>query len=250
MALTIDLAGRKALVTGASRGIGRDTALALAEAGADVACVATNAGLLEETCAQIRARGRKAVALPCDVSVPAQVDAAVEKAVAELGGLDILVNNAGVTKDNLLIRMKEEEWDRVVDVNLKGPFNFMKAASRPLLRSKAGRIVNITSITGLIGNPGQANYTAAKGGLIALTKTAAKEYGGRGLCVNALAPGLIKTDMSAAVDPKVLDAMKETIPFKRFGEAREIAEVVVFLASDLARYITGQVIVVDGGLAM
>ncbi|MBI2932106.1 MAG: 3-oxoacyl-[acyl-carrier-protein] reductase [Planctomycetes bacterium] len=250
MSLSIDLSGRKALVTGASRGIGREIALALAEAGADVACVATNLPLLEEVCAKIRALGRKAVALQCDVGVPAQVDAAVEKAVAELGGLDILVNNAGVTKDNLLIRMKEEEWDRVIDVDLKGPWAFMKAASRPLLRSKCARIVNISSVAGLMGNAGQGNYSAAKAGLIALTKTAAREYGGRGICVNAVAPGFIETDMARAVDPKVLEAAKETIPFKRFGRPREVADAVVFLAGDTARYITGHVLVVDGGLAM
>ncbi len=250
MSISIDLTGRKALVTGASRGIGRDTALALAEAGADVACVATNQALLEEVVANIKGLGRKAIAITCDIGVTAQVESAVEKAVAELGGLDILVNNAGVTKDNLLIRMKEEEWDKVIAVDLKGPFVFMKAASRSLLRSKCGRIINISSVAGIIGNAGQANYSAAKGGLISLTKTAAREYGARGICVNAIAPGFIKTDMASAVDPKVIEAAVAAIPFKRMGEAREIADAVVFLASDLARYITGQVIVVDGGMAM
>jgi len=250
MTISIDLKGRKALVTGASRGIGRETALALADAGADVACVATNLGLLDEVCSLIRAKGVKAVGLPCDVAVSAQVDAVIEKVVAELGGLDILVNNAGVTRDNLLIRMKEEEWDKVVDTNLKGPFLLMKAASRHLMRSKFGRIVNVSSVAGIVGNPGQANYTSSKAGLIALTKTAAREFGSRNVCINAVAPGFIRTDMAAKVDTKVLDASIASIPLKRMGEAKEIANAIVWLASDLASYVTGQVIVVDGGMAM
>jgi 3-oxoacyl-[acyl-carrier protein] reductase len=250
MSLTIDLRGRRALVTGASRGIGREIAMALAQAGADVACVATNAQLLDEVCAIIRNSGVRAEAIPCDIGVSAQIEAAVAKAAEVFGGLDILVNNAGVTKDNLLIRMKEEEWDRVVDINLKGAFLFMKAASRHLMRSKAGRIVNIASVAGIIGNPGQANYSASKAGLIALTKSAAREFASRAICINAVAPGFVKTDMAAHVDPKTLEAAVAAIPFKRMGEAREIAEAVVFLSSDLARYITGQVIVVDGGMAM
>jgi 3-oxoacyl-[acyl-carrier protein] reductase len=250
MTVAIDLSGRKALVTGASRGIGRDAAVRLAEAGADVACVATNQQLLDEVCAIVRNHGRKAICLKCDVGVVAEVEATVEKAVAELGGLDILVNNAGITRDNLLMRMKEEDWDKVIDVDLKGPFAFMKAASRALLRSKYPRIINVSSVAGILGNPGQANYSAAKGGLISLTKTAAREYGGRGILVNAVAPGFIKTDMSSAVDPKVIEQAVANIPLKRMGEPREIADAIVFLASDLAKYVTGQVLVVDGGMAM
>ena len=250
MSLHIDLKGRKALVTGASRGIGREIAVALAQAGADVACVATNVTLLDEVAAIIRTSGVRAESIPCDIGVPAQIEAAVAKAAEVFGGLDILVNNAGVTKDNLLIRMKEEEWDKVLDVNLKGAFLFMKAASRHLMRSKTGRIVNIASVAGIIGNPGQANYSASKAGLMALTKSAAREFASRAICINAVAPGFVKTDMAAGVDEKTLAAAIDNIPFKRMGDPREVAEVVVFLASDMARYITGQVIVVDGGMAM
>jgi len=250
MSLAIDLKGRKALVTGASRGIGREIAVALAQAGADVACLATNAMMLDETCKAAREHGVRAEAIQCDIGVPAQIEAAVAKAAELFGGLDILVNNAGVTKDNLLIRMKEEEWDKVLGINLKGGFLFMKAASRHLMRSKAGRIINIASVAGIIGNPGQSNYSASKAGLMALTKSAAREFASRAICINAVAPGFVKTDMAAGVDAKTLAAAIDAIPFRRMGEPREIAEVVVFLASDLARYITGQVIVVDGGMAM
>ncbi len=248
MTTTIDLAGRTALVTGASRGIGREIALALAGAGANVACVATNEALLAELVAKI---GAKAIAIQCDVSKASECEQAVATTVGKFGGLDILVNNAGITRDNLLIRMKEEEWDQVIAVNLKGAFNFMKSASRPLMKSKAGRVINIASVAGVVGNPGQANYAASKGGLIAMTKSAAREYASRGICVNALAPGFIKTDMSAKVDPKVIEAATQNaIPFKRLGEASEVAAAALFLASDLASYVTGQVLGVDGGMAM
>lgn len=250
MSIPIDLKGRKALVTGASRGIGREIALGLAEAGADVACVATNETLLNEVCGLATAKGVKAVAIKCDISKSAEIETAVERATRELDGLDILVNNAGVTRDNLLMRMKEDEWDAVVDTNLKGAWLFIKAASRSLLRSKHGRVINIASVAGIIGNPGQANYTASKGGLIALTKSAARELGSRSILVNAVAPGFIKTDMSAKVDPKVIEGAVANIPLKRLGEASEVAAAVVWLASDLAAYVTGQVIVVDGGMAM
>jgi 3-oxoacyl-[acyl-carrier protein] reductase len=242
-----DLSGRAALVTGASRGIGREIALALAEAGAKVACVATNEQLLGELVEMI---GPAALALRCDVSKAAEVEAAVEKAAAAFGGLDILVNNAGITRDNLLLRIKEEDWDAVLDTNLKAPFLFIKAAGRFLMRSKAGRVINIASVSGLLGNAGQANYSASKGGLVSLTKTAARELGSRAVTVNAIAPGFIKTDMAAKVDPKVIEGVVASLPLKRLGEAKEIASTAVFLAGDGAAYITGQVIVVDGGMAM
>ncbi len=245
--MKIDLAGRAALVTGASRGIGREIALALAEAGARVACLATNETLLNEVVARIGAGG---LAIRCDVSKGAEIDPAVEKAAAAFGGLDILVNNAGVTRDNLLLRIKEEDWDAVLDTNLKAPFLFIKAAGRHLMRSKAGRVVNISSVAGLVGNAGQANYSASKAGLLALTKTAARELSARNVTINAVCPGFVKTDMAAKVDPKVIEQAVAQIPLKRMGEAKEIASVVAFLASDLASYITGQVIVVDGGMAM
>jgi 3-oxoacyl-[acyl-carrier protein] reductase len=245
--MKIDLTGRAALVTGASRGIGREIAKALAGAGAKVACVATNEELLNSLVGEI---GNGAVAIKCDVSKPAEIEAAVEKAAAALGGLDILVNNAGITRDNLLLRLKEEDWDAVLDTNLKGPFLFLKAAGRFLLRSKAGRVINISSVSGVLGNPGQANYSASKGGLISLTKTAARELGSRGVCVNAVAPGFIATDMAAKVDPKVIEGVTATLPLKRVGEAKEVAAAVLFLASDLGSYVTGQVLGVDGGMAM
>jgi 3-oxoacyl-[acyl-carrier protein] reductase len=245
--MKIDLSGRAALVTGASRGIGREIALALGAAGAKVACVATNEALLAEVAGQLGANG---LAIKCDVSKAAEIEAAVEKAVGAFGGLDILVNNAGITRDNLLLRIKEEDWDAVLDTNLKAPFLFAKAAGRHLLRSKAGRVINIASVAGLIGNAGQANYSASKAGLIALTKTTARELGSRGVCVNAVAPGFIQTDMAAKVDPKVVEGVVAQLPLRRIGEAKEVAATVVFLASDLASYITGQVLVVDGGMAM
>ena len=245
--MKIDLSGRSALVTGASRGIGREIALALAGAGAKVACVATNEQLLNEVAGQI---GSNALAIKCDVSKSAEIDAAVEKAATAFGGLDILVNNAGVTRDNLLLRIKEEDWDAVLDTNLRAPYLFIKAAGRHLMRSKAGRIINISSVAGILGNAGQANYASSKAGLIALTKTAARELGSRAVCVNAVAPGFIKTDMAAKVDPKVIEGVLQQLPLKRLGEAKEIAAAVLFLASDLAGYITGQVLVVDGGMAM
>jgi 3-oxoacyl-[acyl-carrier protein] reductase len=245
--MKIDLSGRAALVTGASRGIGREIALGLAAAGSKVACVATNEALLAELAAKI---GAAALPIKCDVTKAAEIDAAVEKAAQAFGGLDILVNNAGITRDNLLLRIKEEDWDAVLDTNLKAPFLFMKAAGRHLMRSKAGRVINISSVAGLIGNAGQANYGASKAGLVALTKTAARELGSRGVCVNAVAPGFIRTDMAAKVDPKVVDGVVAQLPLRRMGEAAEIASTVVFLASEQAAYITGQVIVVDGGMAM
>ena len=245
--MKIDLAGRTALVTGASRGIGREIALALAGAGANVACAATNEELLKALAAEI---GERALPLRTDVSKPAEIESAVEACAAKFGGLDILVNNAGITRDGLLLRMKEEDWDAVVDTNLKAPFLFIKAAGRHLMRSKAGRVINISSVAGILGNAGQANYSAAKAGLIALTKTAARELAGRAVCINAIAPGFVRTDMAAKVDAKILEQAMALIPFKRMGEAREIAAAALFLASDLASYITGQVIVVDGGMAM
>jgi 3-oxoacyl-[acyl-carrier protein] reductase len=245
--MKIDLTGRAALVTGASRGIGREIAIALAGAGAKVACVATNEALLADLAAKI---GPAALPLRCDVSKAAEVEAAVEKAAEAFGGLDILVNNAGITRDNLLLRIKEDDWDAVLDTNLKAPFLFTKAAGRFLMRSKAGRVINIASVSGILGNAGQANYSASKGGLVSLTKTAARELGSRGVTVNAVAPGFIKTDMAAKVDPKVIEGVVAGLPLKRLGEAAEIASAVLFLASDLASYVTGQVLVVDGGMAM
>jgi len=245
--MKIDLTGRTALVTGAGRGIGREIVLALAGAGARVACL----DILEEPLAETVARaGPNALAIRCDVRSAEEVDQAVRKCVERFGGLDILINNAGITRDGLLLRMKEEDWDAVLDVNLRGPFLLLKAATRYLLKSPAGRVVNISSVSGIMGNPGQANYSSSKAGLIGLTKTAARELASRNICVNAVAPGFVNTEMAARVDPRHLEAMIQNIPLKRMGEAREIAAAVLFLASDLASYITGQVLQVDGGMRM
>jgi 3-oxoacyl-[acyl-carrier protein] reductase len=244
--MKIDLTGRTALVTGASRGIGREIATALGAAGANVSCIATNEALLREVAGGIPS----GLAIKTDVTDADEVVAAVKQTVEKFGGLDILVNNAGITRDNLLIRMKDEEWDPVIEINLKAPYRFMKAASRSLLRSKHGRIINISSVAGIMGNPGQANYSASKGGLIAMTKSAAREYAGRGITVNAIAPGFIRTDMVAKMDETTVQAALAKVPFKRMGEPGEIASAVVFLAGDGAAYITGQTIVIDGGMAM
>ncbi|HED66212.1 MAG TPA: 3-oxoacyl-[acyl-carrier-protein] reductase [Planctomycetes bacterium] len=240
------LEGRVALVTGASRGIGRAIAERLAERGARVACIATRA---ENCAATVEACGDGARAFGVDVSDTDEV-AAVVKAVQEnLGGLDILVNNAGVTRDQILLRMSEEDFDRVVAVNLKGSWNFIRAAARPLMKSR-GRIVNVSSVVGLTGNAGQANYAASKAGVIGLTKSVAKELASRGVCVNAVAPGFIETDMTADLPEAAAAELAASIPLKRIGTPAEVAHVVDYLVSPGGAYVTGQTIVVDGGLSL
>ena len=248
--LQIDLKGKVALITGATRGIGRACALAMARAGADISAVATNEERLAALAKEITGLGVRIHVRRVDVSKAEDADAAVSETIQKLGRLDILVNNAGITRDNLLLRMKVEEWDEVMAVNLRGPFNFIKAATRHMMRQRAGRIINISSVAGLIGNPGQANYTAAKAGLIALTKTAAREYGSRGILVNAVAPGFIETDMVARLDAKMMQETAARLPLGRLGKPDEVAAAVLFLASDLGGYITGQTLVVDGGMSM
>ncbi|MFO1009885.1 MAG: 3-oxoacyl-[acyl-carrier-protein] reductase [Planctomycetota bacterium] len=243
------LQGRVALVTGASRGIGRAIALRLAARGARVACVATEASRAQETADQCARHTEGAQAYGCDVADTAAVQALVEQVQKELGGLDLLVNNAGITRDQLLLRMTEEDFDRVIEVNLKGTWNFLKAASRPLMKCK-GKVVNITSVVGLTGNAGQANYAASKAGVVGLTKSLAKELAGRGVCVNAIAPGFIATDMTAAIDEKAAEALKSTIPLGRIGAPEDIAAAVEFLAGPGGDYITGQTLVIDGGLSL
>jgi 3-oxoacyl-[acyl-carrier protein] reductase len=253
---TIPLESQVAVVTGASRGIGRAIAHRLAEAGASVVLVARSLDGAEKVAAELRERfkgqepARRFVAAACDVSKTPAAGELVEKVLKDFGRLDILVNNAGITRDNLLLRMSEEEWDDVIATNLKGLFNASKAAARQMLRERRGRIINITSVVGLIGNAGQANYAASKGGVNAFTFTLARELASRGITVNAVAPGFIETDMTAAMTEEAKKSFQAKIPLGRFGKAEEVAEVVAFLSGPLAGYITGEVIRVDGGLAI
>ncbi|MEM6672893.1 MAG: 3-oxoacyl-[acyl-carrier-protein] reductase [Planctomycetota bacterium] len=244
------LAGRCALVTGASRGIGRAIAEALAAEGARVACVASRIENAEPAAAACAALTEGAKAYGVDVSDHASVAELVKEVGAEFGGIDVLVNNAGITRDQLLLRMGEDDFDRVIDVNLKGTWNFIKAATRPLMKSKGGRIINIASVVGVTGNAGQANYAASKAGVIGLTKSAAKELAGRGVTVNAVAPGFIATDMTADIPENERSKLTGAIPLGRMGSADEIAAAALFLAGPSGAYITGQTLVVDGGLSL
>lgn len=245
------LDGKRALVTGASRGIGREVALRLAAEGAGIA-VNYQSGEAEAQAVveEIEAAGGKAIALQGSVADATEADALVAATIDKLGGLDILVNNAGITRDNLLMRMSEEEWDAVLDTNLKGAFLCTKAAVRHMLRQRSGRIINMSSIVGVTGNAGQANYSAAKAGMIGLTKTVAREVASRGITVNALAPGFIATRMVDAISEDLQGQIKERIPMGRFGGPEDVAGAVVFLASEDAAYITGQVLGIDGGLGL
>lgn len=245
------LEGKKALVTGASRGIGRAIAIALAAEGADIAVnYAGNQAAAEAVAAEIEAMGRKAIIIQADISSNEAATEMVDQVAKEFGRVDILVNNAGITRDGLLMRMKEADWDAVLTTNLKGVFNCTKAAIKYMMKQKAGHIVNISSVVGVNGNAGQANYAAAKAGVIGFTKATAKELAARGITVNAVAPGFIQTDMTAVLNEKQVEAMQATIPLKRLGEPSDIAKAVVFLASDDANYITGQTLNVDGGMVM
>lgn len=243
---------RVAVVTGGSRGIGRVVALRLAQDGCDVAVLyAGNDEAARETVQAIEALGRRAHAWKCDVADAEECAAVCKEVASELGTVDVLVNNAGVTRDNLLGRIKDEDFDRVIDVNLKGAFNMVKALYRTWLRNKGtGRIVNVSSVVGLMGNAGQANYAASKAGLIGLTKSVARELAPRGVTCNAVAPGFIETDMTAQLSQEVRDAYDKQIPLGHMGSAQDVAQVVAFLASPAAAYVTGEVIRVDGGIAM
>ncbi len=242
--------GKRIIVTGAAQGIGRAIAALLAEQGAALLLCDVNREKTEEAAREIGAGGATCLACMADVTRPADADALVQDAVQRLGAVDALVNNAGITRDNVLLRMKEDQWDQVMAVNLKGTFNCTRAAIRAMLRQKRGTVINIASITGLMGNAGQANYSASKAGVIGFTKAVAREYADRGITVNAVAPGFIQTAMTDAIPEKEREALINQIPLKRLGTPLDVAQVVCFLASDEAAYITGQVIGVNGGLYM
>jgi 3-oxoacyl-[acyl-carrier protein] reductase len=244
------LANQIAVVTGAGRGIGRAIALKFAAEGADVVVVSRTAENSEKVAAEIRALGRRAWAFAVDVADGAAVAAAGEKILAECGRVDVLVNNAGVTRDGLLMRMSEADWDMVLDTNLKGAFLFTKAFTRAFAKQRSGRIINVASIIGLIGNAGQVNYAASKAGLIGFTKSVARELAGRGVTCNALAPGFIETDMTAVLNAEIRAELLKKIPLGVFGQAEDIAGAALFLAGPAGRYVTGQVLTVDGGMVM
>ncbi len=247
----MSLTGKAALVTGGSRGIGRAIVIELAKAGADVAInYSGNESMAQEAAREVEALGRQSAVIQANVADSDSVAKMVKHVVDKFGRLDILINNAGIAKDNLLMRMKEEDWDAVLNVNLKGVFNCTKAVTRQMMKQRSGRIINISSVVGVLGNPGQANYAAAKAGIIGLTKSNARELAARGITVNAVAPGYIQTDMTAELPEEVRQEMSKQIPLGRMGLAEDVAKVVRFLASDDAGYMTGQTLHVDGGMAM
>ncbi|AOY77348.1 3-oxoacyl-[acyl-carrier-protein] reductase [Clostridium formicaceticum] len=247
----MNLKGKNAIVTGGSRGIGRAIALGLAENGANVMINYTsNKEAAEAVVREMEGYGVKALAVQCNVTNSDDVKKMVEIAEENFDTIDVLVNNAGITKDNLLLRMKEEEWQQVMDVNLKGVFLCTKAIIRKMMKQKQGKIINISSVVGVVGNAGQANYAASKAGVIGFTKSVAREVAGKNIHVNAIAPGFIDTDMTAVLSEDIKNGLIEGIPLKRYGKPEDIAALVTFLSSDLANYITGQVIHVDGGMAI
>ncbi|CAM3945147.1 3-oxoacyl-[acyl-carrier-protein] reductase [Paenibacillus alkaliterrae] len=245
------LEGKKALVTGASRGIGRAIAIALAEAGADVAInYSGSEAAAAETAQAVEALGRRAIVVKANVGKADEFEAMVKEVIEQFGAVHILVNNAGITRDNLIMRMKEDEFDQVIETNLKGVFNGIKAVTRSMMKQRSGRIINISSVVGVLGNPGQANYVAAKAGVIGLTKASARELSSRGITVNCVAPGFIQTEMTDKLPEEMRQSLSGQIPLARLGNPSDIANAVRFLASDAAAYMTGQTIHVDGGMYM
>jgi 3-oxoacyl-[acyl-carrier protein] reductase len=246
--ISADLTGQVAIVTGAGRGLGRTIAETFAAAGAQVACVDVNVQTLAETVGAIEAAGGAAAALACDVTDSGRVAQVVQEVTETWGGLHVLVNNAGITRDSLIMRMKDDQWDAVLAINLRGTFLFIRAATRPMMKGRRGRIINIASVSGLMGNPGQGNYSASKAGVIGLTRTVARELAGRNITVNAIAPGFIATEMTAALGEEVLGQVRKQTPLGRLGQPQDVADAALFLASEAAGFITGHVLAVDGGL--
>ena len=244
------LSGKTAIVTGASRGIGAAIARRLCEVGANVVLCSRSAASVAEMTDTLRDKGYTTFSTAADISKKEDVDALMEKTIERFSQIDILVNNAGITRDMLLMRLKDEDWDAVLQTNLTGTMYCTRAVLRPMIRQRSGRIINISSVVGLVGNPGQANYAAAKAGIIGFTKATAKEVGARGITVNAIAPGFITTDMTAQIPAENQKQLLELIPLREFGDAEDVADAVCFLASDAAGYITGQVLQVDGGMVM
>jgi len=248
--VSIDLQGKVAIVTGASRGIGFEIAMQLAAHGAQVVCVATTLEGAQKAAESIEVKGYKAKGYKANVANQEEVNGLIQAVVADFSKIDILVNNAGITKDNLIMRMSSEEWDAVIQTNLNSVFYTSKAVLRPMLKQRYGRIVNVTSVVGLMGNAGQANYAASKAGVIGFTKSLAREYASKGLTCNAVAPGFIQTDMISALPKEYLDNIMASVPQQRLGTPLEVANAVLFLSSDLSAYVTGEVIRVDGGMRM